>query len=119
MTEPSDPDALKPYDPADPHGEAEIPLRTRLNSETGILSCDELLPHFARGVVLRVSNEVDLIDAAEVIIRDDKIKVEKWIERGDIRRATDDDARDWVKRTPSFWCVVSAPWVLAQEKLTH
>jgi len=109
MTEPSDPDALKPYDPADPHGEAEIPLRTRLNSETGILSCDELLPHFARGVVLRVSNEVDLIDAAEVIIRDDKIKVEKWIEH----------ARDWVKRTPSFWCVVSAPWVLAQEKLTH
>jgi len=117
MSEPSNPDAPKPFDPADPHGEAEMPLHARLNHETGVLNCSELLPHFARGVVLRVSNDVDLITAATVIIRDDKATVEQWIERGDVRRATDDDARDWVKREPDFWCVVSAPWVLAQEKI--
>jgi len=108
----------KPNNPAvnDPHGETDIPLRERLNAETGVLSWEELTPHFARGVVLRVSEKVDLIDAAEVIIRDDKATVETWIANDDIRRATDDDARSWVQREPTFWCVVSAPWVLVQEK---
>ena len=100
----------------DPHGEAELELRTRLNSETGVLSWEELMPHFARGVVLRVSSNVDLIDVAEKVIRDDKVAVEPLMKNGDLRRATDDDARGWVKREPEFWCVVSAPWVLAQEK---
>ena len=100
----------------DPHGEAELPLRDRLNSETGILTWEELTPHFARGVVLRVSTNVDLINVAEKVIRDDKASIEAWMSSGDLRRATDDDARDWVSREPQFWCVVSAPWVLAQEK---
>jgi len=100
----------------DPHGEAEMPLSDRLNSETGILSWQELTPYFARGVVLRVSADVDLIEVAEKVIRDDKASVEAWMASGDLRRATDDDARGWVERSPNFWCVVSAPWVLAQEK---
>lgn len=100
----------------DPHGENELPLRERLNAETGTLGWDELAKHFARGVVLRVSNDVDLIDVAEQVIRDDKASVERWMQSGDLRRATDDDARDWVARSPTFWSVVSAPWVLVQEK---
>ena len=96
--------------------DADIPLRERLNAETGVLKWEELTPHFARGVVLRVSNNIDLIDVAEKIILDDKTSIEAWMNSGDVRRATDDDARDWVKREPEFWCVVSAPWVLAQEK---
>lgn len=102
----------------DPHGEAELSLRERLNSETGVLSWAELATHFARGVVLRVSASVDLIEAAEKVIRDDKSAIEPLMNSGELRRATDDDARDWVKREPQFWCVVSAPWVLAQEKTT-
>lgn len=101
----------------DPHGEADLPLRDRLNAETGTITWDELAKHFARGVVLRVSNEVDLITVAEAVIRDDKASVERWMTAGDLRRATDDDARDWVARVPTFWSVVSAPWVLVQEKL--
>jgi len=95
--------------------DADIPLRDRLNAETGKLKWEELTPHFARGVVLRVSNDVDLIEVAEKIILDDKALIEGWMNSGHLRRATDDDARDWVKREPEFWCVVSAPWVLAQE----
>jgi len=101
----------------DPHGEKEIPLRSRLNAETGVLTWQELTPHFARGVVLRVSAEVDLVDVAEKVIRDDKSALEAWIASDDVRRASDDDARDWVKREPEFWCVVSAPWVLVQERV--
>lgn len=101
------------YDSVD---DVDVPLRDRLNAETGVLTWEELTPHFARGVVLRVSNDVDLIDVAEKIILDDKASIEALMNSGDVRRATDNDARDWVKRDPEFWCVVSAPWVLAQEK---
>ncbi len=97
--------------------DADVPLRERLNAETGVLNWEELTPHFARGVVLRVSNDVDLIDVAEKVIQDDKTSIEGWMNSGDLRRATDDDARDWVTREPEFWCVVSAPWVLVQEKV--
>ncbi len=101
----------------DSNGEVEISLRDRLNAETGTLTWDELAKHFARGVVLRLSTEVDLITVAEAIIKDDKDRVERWMNAGDLRRASDDDARDWVARLPTFWSVVSAPWVLVQEKL--
>jgi len=103
----------------DPHGEHEMPLRERLNAETGVLSWEELTPHFARGVVLRVSPDVDLIEVAESVIRDDKKAIEALMSSGGIRRATDDDARGWVAREPSFWSVVSAPWVLVQEKMDN
>ena len=103
----------------DAANEVELPLRDRLNAETGVLTWEELTPHFARGVVLRVSANVDLIDVAEKVILDDKSAVEPWMKSGDLRRATDDDARDWVKREPEFWCVVSAPWVLVQEKAAN
>ncbi len=99
--------------------DVEIPIRDRLNAETGVLSWDELAPHFARGVVLFVSSELDLITVAEKIIADDTTTVQAWMSANQVRRATDDDARDWVERTPNFWCVVSAPWVLAQEKSSN
>jgi len=104
-----------PHEPAS-EDDADIPLRERLNTETGVIKWEELTKHFARGVVLRISNNVDLIDVAEQIILDDKTRIESWMNSGDVRRATDDDARDWVQREPEFWCVVSAPWVLVQEK---
>lgn len=103
-------------DAPDQMDEVDIPIRDRLNAETGVLSWDELAPHFARGVVLHVSTDLDLITVAEKIIADDAATVQAWMSSNQVRRATDDDARDWVERVPNFWCVVSAPWVLAQEK---
>ena len=94
----------------------EPTLEERLNQETGVIDWSELARHFARGVVINVSAQVDLIDAAICLIEDDAQKLEAWADEGKVRRASDDDARDWVKREPQFWCVVSAPWVLVQEK---
>ena len=96
----------------------EISLADRLNQETGIIPWSELVRHFARGVVIHVSARLDLIDAAVCLIEDDAARLEQWTNEGKVRRASDDDARDWTKREPEFWCVVTAPWVLVQEK-TH
>jgi len=94
----------------------DISLPDRLNQETGVIAWSELVRHFARGVVIHVSLQLDLIDAAVCLIEDNTELLKKWTDEGKVRRASDDDARDWTVREPEFWCVVTAPWVLVQEK---
>jgi len=89
--------------------------RARLTGEIGELNWSELVRHFARGVVVAVRGDVDLVDAALCLAEDDAMLLQRWIDDGRIARASDDDARDWTARAPTFRCVVIAPWVLAQE----
>ncbi len=93
-----------------------VDLETHLNLETAVISWSELVKHFARGAVIRVGNDVDLIAAAIVLAEDDAATLKEWMDRGSVDRASDDDARDWTAREPDFWCVVTAPWVLVQER---
>lgn len=90
--------------------------RDALNLETGVISWSELVRHFARGVVINVSVQLDLVEAAACLARDDTDQLQRWLDSDVVRRASDDDARDWTDREPDFWCVVTAPWVLVQEK---
>lgn len=91
-------------------------LTAKLNSETAVIEWDELAKHFAMGVVLKVSESVNLVDAAASMVLDDKKQIEKWLDSGELAKAVDDDARDWHARKPLLWCVVAAPWVMVQEK---
>lgn len=90
-------------------------LREHLNHETGKLEWRELAPHFARGSVISVNARLDLIEVAMFLIKDDKARLEKWIDEGMVKRASDDDAREWTERDSLFWAVVAAPWVIVQE----
>jgi hypothetical protein len=90
-------------------------LRAQLNGETGKLTWKELERHFARGVVIRVARGLDLVEVAARIAQDDKAAIERWMNEGLIGRASTEEALDWNQRQASFWAVVVAPWVLAQE----
>ena len=94
-------------------------LRQAINLETGKLSWQELQRHFARGVVVVISPELDLIDVAGKFIEDNKSFVEKWSNQGKITRANDDHAQHWNKENSNFWAVVIAPWVLVQEMMSE
>jgi len=91
-------------------------LEDNINQETGLISWSDLARHFARGVVITVAPSVDLIDVAACLSIDDTATLQAWLDSGTVNRASDDNARDWVTREPEFWCVVTAPWVLVQEK---
>lgn len=93
-------------------------LRQKINLETSQLSWSELQRHFARGVVIVVSDELDLIEVAAVFSEDNKSQVEKWLNSKLIHRAQDDDARLWQAEDCAFWSAVVAPWVLVQETKT-
>lgn len=90
-------------------------LEEHINKETGIIIWSDLVRHFARGVVIHVDAPLDLIDVAAVLANDDTKTLQNWLDSNALRRATDDDARDWTAREPEFWCCVTAPWVLVQE----
>jgi hypothetical protein len=90
-------------------------LRTQLNAETGKLAWKELERHFARGVVIWVAADLDLVEVAAGFVRDDKPAVERWLTEGRVARANSEHAEEWHRRQPVFWAVVAAPWVLVQE----
>ncbi len=95
--------------------EPEELLRAKLNAETGRLTWNELECHFARGVVIRVTGNLDLVEVALAMARDDKAAIEAWLARSDIARATSEEALLWHAQQSQFWAVVAAPWVLIQE----
>lgn len=90
-------------------------MHTMLAAETGTLSWPELERHFARGVVVKLAAELDLVEVAACMVEDDKTSVAGWLEAGQVARATSLDAMDWHGRGAEFRAVVVAPWVLVQE----
>jgi len=87
----------------------------QLNLETGQLYWEELQRHFARGVVINVNIELDLVEVALKFTQDDKETIETWLNNKLVARASDDDAKQWEKTKASFWAIVVAPWVIVQE----
>jgi hypothetical protein len=95
--------------------EDDAELRARLNGETGKLAWGELQRHFARGVVITVAGELDLVEVAACMARDDADALQRWLASGQVARADAADAAGWQTRDARFWAVVTAPWVLVQE----
>jgi hypothetical protein len=94
---------------------AEI-LRAKLNGETAKVSWLEMQRHHARGVVVRVADELDLLEVAVAMAHDDGAAISRWMQAGLVGKVSDDEARDWLARDPALWSVVVAPWVLVQER---
>lgn len=89
-------------------------VRQKLNLETAMIGWDALQRHFARGVVLVVSRQLDLIEVAAGLSEDDKPRFESWLHDGRVWRARDEDAIHWHASNAVLWSVVVAPWVLVQ-----
>lgn len=90
-------------------------LKAKLNAESGKLVWKELEKHYARGVVVKVTQDLDLIDVALCFAEDNKEPIERWLTSGELEKVMEDDARRWNEEDPLFWSVVVAPWVLVQE----
>lgn len=91
-------------------------LYAKLLGETAAISWQELQPFFARGALLWVDGQVDLIEVAQAVATDDRTRVAEWMEQGVLGRFEDSRAEDLLQRDPQLWAVVVAPWVLVQER---
>ena len=93
----------------------EQAILAELNSQTGKLEWKDLQIHFARGIVIAVAPELDLLDVALHMVKDNKAQIEKWTKQAKIIRANDTHAERWADMQPVFWAVVVPPWLLVQE----
>jgi hypothetical protein len=90
-------------------------LRVKLNQETSRLPWTELQRHFASGTMIGVSDELDLVEVAVRIARDDKTAVAQWMAEDRLGRVTDAQAAAWLDADTALWAVVVKPWILVQQ----
>lgn len=89
-------------------------LRKRLNLETSRLPWREMLRHYAGGNVIGISSDLDLIEVAVCIARDDTAAVRGWMQSNRLAKVSDEQAAAWLEEDADLWAVVVKPWVLVQ-----
>ncbi len=89
-------------------------LKAKLVQETSQFPWKELLRHFAAGTVIAVSVDLDLIEAALQISKDNKEQVTQWLTSGQLAKVNDLQAKTWLDDNASLWTVVVRPWILVQ-----
>jgi hypothetical protein len=95
---------------------AHSPLYLSLLAETAKIGWSELERFFARGILLRVARDLDLVSVAEAIANDDTTQVTQWLSSGMVERVQSETAADFAARDPDLWAVVVSPWVCVQER---
>jgi hypothetical protein len=92
------------------------PLYLKLLAETAQIEWPELQRFFARGVLLKVARDLDLVSVAECVANDDAAQVAAWLSAGLLERVQPETAQDFAARNPELWAVVVSPWVCVQER---
>src|SRR6195952_6117467 len=90
------------------------PLYLKLLAETAQIEWSELQRFFARGVLLKVARDIDLVSVAEAVASDDTKRVAEWLSSGLVGRTTVETAADLAGGNPELWGVGGCPWVCAQ-----
>ena len=108
----------RPTDTAGTDGaDGQSPLYAKLLAETAKIAWPELERFFARGMLLRVAPDLDLVTVAAAIAGDDTAQVAQWLSCGLVERMQAETAADFAARDPELWAVVVSPWVCVQERI--
>ena len=89
-------------------------LRARLNLETSQIAWKELQRYYAAGMVIAVSDDLDLVDVAASVAGDDTAAVAQWMSETRVARVSDVQASAWLEADAALWAVVVKPWILVQ-----
>lgn len=98
------------------NAEREQLLQTEFLKQTAKMPWREMQTYYARGNVIVVSAELDLIAVAVQLGLDNSTQFAAWIEQGLIAPANDEQALAWYENDQALWVTVAAPWVLVQDK---
>ncbi|SFL87298.1 DUF2288 domain-containing protein [Marinobacter zhejiangensis] len=91
-------------------------LKAKLNLETSQIGWHDLQTYYARGHVVRVAPELDLLDVATELVADNKAQFDEWMTSGQVGDVAPATAQAWYDRNTELWAVVIAPWVLVQDR---
>ena len=96
--------------------EQEKLLYAKINLETAQIPWKELERFFAGGRIISVDDSVDMIRVAQLMAADDVKAVSDMLEKKDIGKVTDLQARIWSASDALLWAVVVKPWILVQQR---
>lgn len=91
-------------------------IKASLNLETSRIAWRELQTYYARGNVVRVSADLDLLDVAAELAADNTARFQQWMSQDQVGDVSPELARTWYDREARLWAVVVAPWVLVQDR---
>lgn len=94
----------------------EARLRREYHGQTAQIPWQDLQTHYARGSVISVSPELDLVEVAVQLGLDNTIAFQGWIDAGAVSPVSEGQALSWFDSGAVLWAVVAAPWVLVQER---
>jgi len=89
-------------------------LRREYHGQTARIPWHELQTHYARGAVVLVAAELDLVEVAVQLGLDNAAQFQGWIEAGQVAAPSEAQALAWYDSNQELWAVVAAPWVLVQ-----
>ena len=89
-------------------------IREHFQKEIGPVRWKDLELFFARGMLIEVNQNLDLLDAAVAAALNDAEKIQSWMEAGLIQKLQDDAALEFSQDNGVLVGVVSPPWVFVQ-----
>lgn len=108
--------AAQGFDP-DAFAQDDAVLRAKINAETAQIAWTGVQRFFAQGNAIYVRPELDLVDVAFVVARNQAEQLQQWIETELVQVVTAEQAREWFEADALMWSVVVRPWVLVQPLL--
>ena len=108
--------SLMSNDPIDPSQDSDEVLKAKLNMETSRIRWEELQRFYARGNVVGVAADLDLLEVGVAMARDDKERLQQWMAEGKAGEVSPDQARHWYENNTELWALVVAPWILVQDE---
>jgi len=87
-----------------------------LHTETAVIDWKDLERFFAKGHLIRVANDLDLVDAALEVSNDNKAVVEQWLVENRLAGVSNEEAMLWSEGKSELWSVVVLPWILVQQR---
>lgn len=90
-------------------------LKKRLAQQIQRVDWKPLAPHAKRGGLLVVDRTLDLVEVAFAVAGDDSMRVQAWMQAGQLGLATAEQIESWSEETEErFRFVIVQPYVLVQ-----
>jgi len=90
--------------------------KAKIVGETAKVEWKELERFYAQGILILVSDTLDLVEVGFKISSDNTDQIKQWMDTGLLARNFDQQAIAWGKENTEVWTVVIRPWILIQDR---
>ncbi|VAW42025.1 hypothetical protein MNBD_GAMMA01-33 [hydrothermal vent metagenome] len=89
--------------------------RKQLQQECAPIFFHEIERFFAKGMLILVAKDVDIIDIALILQADNTKQLQQLIKQEKVTRVHDKHAIQWSKQPTQLLAITAVPWLLVQE----